>query len=86
MAATLARGGVSCREVDGAGLAAALVEKQLWACIFWMMSAALGGKQVRRGRFPCGGLIRRLAWHVCIRARRYVRWLLHAAECQVYPA
>lgn len=46
VAATLARGGVSCREVDGGGLAAALVEKQLWACIFWMMSSALGGKQV----------------------------------------
>ncbi|KAG2499298.1 hypothetical protein HYH03_002876 [Edaphochlamys debaryana] len=43
---TLARGGVSCRVVSRPALLVALVEKKLWAALFWMMSAALGGATV----------------------------------------
>ncbi|PNW84988.1 hypothetical protein CHLRE_03g167050v5 [Chlamydomonas reinhardtii] len=43
---TLSRGAVRCRAVGGADMYGAVVEKLLWACVFWMMSAALGGMNV----------------------------------------
>ncbi|KAG2442911.1 hypothetical protein HXX76_002987 [Chlamydomonas incerta] len=43
---TLSRGGVRCRAVGGADMYGAVVEKLLWASVFWMMSAALGGMNV----------------------------------------
>ncbi|KAG2443026.1 hypothetical protein HYH02_009441 [Chlamydomonas schloesseri] len=43
---TLARGGVRCRAVRGADMYVAVVEKLLWACVFWMLSSALGGMKV----------------------------------------
>ncbi|KXZ56706.1 hypothetical protein GPECTOR_1g636 [Gonium pectorale] len=46
VAHTLARGQVSCSVVDSPDMCRALVEKHLWASIFWMLSAALGGAQV----------------------------------------
>lgn len=52
MAATLANGSVSCAIVDDSTMFRALVEKVLWASIFWLLSAALGGAKVRQ-LSPC---------------------------------
>lgn len=49
MSRTLSRGAVRCRAVGGADMYGAVVEKLLWACVFWMMSAALGGMNVSVG-------------------------------------
>ncbi|EFJ42893.1 hypothetical protein VOLCADRAFT_96870 [Volvox carteri f. nagariensis] len=46
VASTLNRGGVSCAVVSRDALYKALVEKALWASIFWMLSCALGGAKV----------------------------------------
>lgn len=46
---TLTSGGVTCRAVSPRDVHVAAVQKLLWSCIFWMMSAALGGKQVSGG-------------------------------------
>lgn len=34
-------------------------------------------------RIPCGGLLDVLAWHLCVRARKYACRLLHAAKSEV---
>jgi hypothetical protein len=47
VAAVLAAGGVRCQVLGTQAYRAQLVEKLLWASVFWLMSSALGGKQVR---------------------------------------
>lgn len=41
--ALLAHGGVACRQVDRETYERLLVTKLLWASVFWLLSAALGG-------------------------------------------
>ena len=42
--------GVQCQVLQSRALYQdRMIEKLLWSCIFWMMSAALKGMQVRRG-------------------------------------
>lgn len=46
VAASLAAGGVRCEVLGGGAYRARLLEKLLWASLLWLLSAALGGKQV----------------------------------------
>jgi hypothetical protein len=50
VASTLRANGVRCAVVDDwQQFQQAMLVKLLWSCIFWLLSAGLGGKPVSRG-------------------------------------
>ncbi|PRW20482.1 hypothetical protein C2E21_8909 [Chlorella sorokiniana] len=72
VAALLHRGGVQCRTVERGEFLALMIEKLLWASIYWLLSAGLGGLPVGAVAQQHGDAAAELAGELLPLAQRYV--------------
>ena len=72
MCSLLHAGGIRCRAVEREEYLALMIEKLLWASVYWLLSAGLGGLPVGTIAQEHGGAAAELASELLPLAQQYV--------------